>query len=173
MTKKELYQNVSGEVSSILANTKVSKKVQEELMNVIDNYLKPRNGGGSVINPPLKDENGNITHYFCRWHQMYEPIEDMVISNGKSKGYCKASISKWNKANSKIKKLEAEATSNLLDGDSEEAMKKANEAKEIKNVFNSPSYYNYVDDWTTFSKADTEETIKVIEDKYNQLKGLK
>jgi hypothetical protein len=172
MTKKELYETVSSEVSSILENTEISENVKNELQAVIDNYLKPKSGGGSQLNPPLKDDEGNITHYWCRLHQMYEPVEDMVISNGKSKGYCKASISKWNKANSKIKKLEAEATSLLLDGKPEEAMTKANEAKELKAVFNSPSYYDYVEDWTVFSKADTEEAIEAIEEKYNELKEL-
>jgi hypothetical protein len=172
MTKKELYETVSSEVVTILENSKTSKKVREELLSVIDNYLKPKSGGGSQLNPPLKDSEGNITHYWCRWHQVYEPITDMVISNNKSKGYCKAAISKWNKANSKIKKLEAEATSLLLDGKPEEAMTKANEAKELKAIFNSPSYYNYVEDWTKFSKAETEEDIKAIEEKYNKLKEL-
>ena len=171
MTKKELYETVNSEVSGILENTKVSKSVREAIAKVLETYLAPKSGGGQPMNPPI--EVNGTKYYYCRWHQCYEPENDMVMSKGKSKGYCKAAVSKWNKANSKIKKLEAEATEAIMNSDIETAQKKANEAKELKAKFNLPSYYNYVEDWTVFNKVDTEEGIKQLEEKYKKLKELK
>lgn len=171
MTKTELYEKLSVEVSQILEGTKVPKKVKEQIQAVLDEYVKPKSGGGNVINPP-KEIDGK-KYYFCRFHQCYEPEEDMVMSKGKSKGYCKAAISKWNKLNSQIKKLDMEASELLLEGKMEEAQAKAQEAKKLKDKLNLPSTYNYVEDWTQFNKCDSEIEIAAIEEKYDKLKAIK
>ena len=171
MTKAELYNVVSGEVAKILAGTKVSKAVREELQTVLDTYLKPKSGGGAAQFPTIEID-GQVYHY-CRFHSIYEPESDMVMSKGKSKGYCKAAISKWNKQNAKIKKLNEEIANLVSSGDFEDAKTKSDELKELKETLNLPSNYNYVEDWSNFNKVDSEEQIKAIEEKYETLKAIK
>lgn len=143
MTKTQVW----AEALKLLEAHKGSKK----LTMALEELLAPKAGGGSSVNPPKLDEDGNIVEAWCRWHERYEPVENMVISNGKSKGYCKAAISKWNKANSQIKKYEAQASSALLSGDFEQAQEFAGKAKELKELFNLPSYYDFDEDWSVFN----------------------
>lgn len=147
MTKLELFENVTQEVTMLLEGTKVSKAVREELQSILDKYLAPKNGGGSQ-NPSYTNEEG--TWHYCRFHQQYELEKDMVMSKGKSKGYCKASISKWNKTNAKIKKLESEITGLVIKG--EECTGLAVEVQELKANLNDPSFYDYDTDWENFTK---------------------
>ena len=94
MTKTQTWV----EVQKLLENNKASKALKEAL----EELLAPKSAG-SMANPPKLDKDGNIVEAYCRFHQRYEKVEDMVVSQGKSKGYCKASISLWNKTNAKIK----------------------------------------------------------------------
>ncbi len=148
MTKTELYNKVSVEVLELLeSQPKLSKAFKEKLSIIIDTNLKPKSGG-SLTNPP-KEIDG-VMHYYCRFHQRYEPQDDMVMSKGKSKGYCKASISKWNKTNSQIKKLDSQAVDAMASGDFEKAQTIAQEAKELKDTLNAPEAYDYDTDWANF-----------------------
>jgi len=171
MTKKELFEKVSSEVAEVLSSSKVAKKTQSELMSIIEAYLKPKSGGISTMNPSI--EVDGVVYHYCRFHQMYEPAEDIVISKEKSKGYCKAAISKWNKQNATIKKLDSEASEALLEGDIDKAQELVKKSKELKDSLNLPSNFNYVEDWVNFSKANTEEAIAKIEAKYEALKAIK
>ena len=171
MTKAELYSKVSTEVAKVLEDTKVSKAVREELQKIIDEYLKPKSGGGKSAFPPIEIDGKK--YYFCRYHSMYEPEEDMVLSNGKSKGYCKAAISKWNKQNANIKRMNEEIAKLVGEGKFEEAKKLSDEAEQLKGDILLPSYYNYIEDWATFNKVDTEEGLKELEEKYKTLKAIK
>lgn len=74
------------------------------------------------------------------------------MSNGKSKGYCKAAIAKWNKINAMIKKLSAQSSELLLQGKVEDASKLANEMQGLKAILNEPSTYNKEEDWANFNK---------------------
>jgi len=159
MTKLELYTKVSEELSQILDSTKVSKKVKDEIQETIKKYLEPKKGGSRSINPPLTID-GEI-YYFDRFHQLYYPQEMMVMSGGKSKGYSKMSISKWNKTNRQIKLLEAKVTELMLAGQVEEATKIANEVKELKENLNLPSFYNPQEDVKNFCGCDLE--VEVVE----------
>ena len=159
MTKKELYTQITKELSGVLSQSKVSKTVANKIQAIIDEYLKPKASGGNVINPPF--ELDGITYYFDRYHQIYYPQDRMVMVRSKSKGYSKASIAHWNKMNREIKKLEAKATQYLLDGKNEEAQKFALEAKELKEKLNLPSTYNVQEDWTNFDNSKVE--VKTIE----------
>jgi len=75
----------------------------------------------------------------------------MVMSVGKSKGYCKASISLWNKTNAQIKKLEAQAVGELTRDNIDKAKELSNEAKALGEKLNAPEFYNYEDDWANFN----------------------
>ena len=146
MTKTQLWE----EVSKLLEDNKASKKLKAGL----EELLRPKSGGGNVQNPP-KEIDGEM-HYYCRFHQEYEPEKDMVMSkdkegNLKSKGYCKASISKWNKLNKQIKDLEHKAVEAMGEGNFDEAQEFAKEAKEVKAILNKPETYNLGEDWATFN----------------------
>jgi hypothetical protein len=151
VTKQELWTNVQNEVLELLNGSKVSKKFSEQLIEILESHIAPKKGGGSSINPPILNEDGTIKEAWCRFHQRYEPASDMVISNGKSKGYCKASISLWNKTNSDIKKLDSQAVEAMANGDFESAQEIAKKAKELKDNFNKPEFYDYDRDWAKFN----------------------
>lgn len=109
MTKTELYNNVTSTLETILNNNKHSKALSEALYEMIDSQLKPRTN--SSKHPAKLDDDGNIIEAYCRYTQKYHPAEDMVISNGKSKGYSKSAISLWNQAQRRIKVLSSDFVS--------------------------------------------------------------
>ena len=148
-TKTQAYEAIINDVNTLVANTKVSKAFQEQLFNLLSMHLAPKTGGGVSSNPP-KEIDG-IMHYFCRYHQTYEIADNMVMSQGKSKGYCKAAIAKWNKAQRSINKLESEATQAILASDLETAQTKSAQARELEELKNKPEYYNLEIDWAEFN----------------------
>ena len=149
MNKTELYQAVTNDLQAFFDANKIARAKQEGLLNIIDEYLKPKSSGST--NPPKLDKDGNIIEAYCRFHQRYEKVEDMVISNGKSKGYCKAGISIWNKRQKTIKQLQAQVTECIDNDDFEKAKELSNEVKELKATINEPSTFNYDDDWEAFN----------------------
>jgi hypothetical protein len=137
--------NTWNEVEAILdAQAKLPKGLREALELI----LKPKTSGGSTN--PSKVIDG-ITYHYCRFHQEYEVESNMVMSSGKSKGYCKASISIWNKRNSALKKKEAEISELVMLGDFEQARECGEELQTMKTNLNNPSAYDIVSDWSTFS----------------------
>lgn len=153
LTKTQVWANVQSEVLELLASSKVSKKFETSLLELLESHIAPKSGGTGIVNPP-KEVDG-VMHYYCRFHGQYEPQENMVMSKDKSKGYCKASISLWNKTNSEIKKLNDSVSDLMADGNFDEAQAKAIEAKDLKAKFNLPEFYDYDRDWAKFSKVDT------------------
>lgn len=149
MTKAQKTLN---EVQNILKEHEAS----DELTLAIIKLLAPKRGEGSLTNTPLTDEDGNITHYWCRLHERYELVENMVMSNGVSKGMSKAALSAWSKRNSAIKKLESESVQALMDGDFEVAQAKAQEVKEAKKTLNDPASYDYEEDWKNYEANKTK-----------------
>ena len=137
--------NVWAQVEAILTANKVKASVIEELKEI----LAPKAGGGVSLNPPKII--GGVMRYFCRFHQTYYVESDMVMSGGKSKGYCKAAISKWNKINAQIKKIESNAVGAICKGDFELAKKLGDEANELKAKLNDPSFYDAEADWKAFN----------------------
>ena len=147
MTKTELWTSV---VNTIIDNEELFKKGKSnEFLELLKPLLEPKSGGGT-INPPKETEEG--TMYYCRFHKQYELQEHMVMSQGKSKGYCKASISKWNKTNSTIKKLNSQSVELMAQDNFEEAKTIAQEVQELKNNLNNPEFYDYEQDWLDFEK---------------------
>ena len=86
----------------VMEDGKVSKKVQ----TLIEAIYAPKSA--SQVNPPKLDSDGNILEVFDRWFDVYVSADEAVMSNGKPKGYSKASISLWNKYFSKSKELMAD-----------------------------------------------------------------
>jgi hypothetical protein len=136
--------NIWAQVEAVLASHKVKTIVIDELKAI----LAPKTGG-SVSNPSY--EKDGITFHYCRFHQQYEAEQDMVMSVGKSKGYCKASISLWNKTNAQIKRLEANAVGELTRDNIDKAKELSNEAKALGERLNDPEFYNYENDWANFN----------------------
>lgn len=149
MTKTELWASTQ----ELLVEHKASKKLSQAL----EELLAPKTSGGS-INPPM--EIGGVMNYYCRFHQQYEPIDNMVMSGGKSKGYCKASISKWNKTNAQIKKLDAQVQEFVTNGEFERAQEKAKESQDLKAILNAHESYNYEQDWADFTKKDVKSEVE-------------
>ena len=136
--------NVWAQVEAILTSNKVKASVIDELKNI----LAPKSGGTS-LNPP-KEIDG-VMHHYCRFHQAYEAESGMVMSVGKSKGYCKAAISKWNKTNANIKRMESEAVGAMCKSEFERAKALSEEISLMKSRLNDPSEYNIDDDWASFN----------------------
>jgi hypothetical protein len=152
--KTELWN----EVQELLVANKASKKLSVAL----EELLAPKVGGGS-INPP-KEVDG-VMHYYCRFHECYEPEPDMVMSAGKSKGYCRAAISKWNKTNGSIKRLESEAVGAMASGDFDKAQSLAQDVKVLKDGLNDSANYDYDTDWANFEKTNVvEEVVETTEE---------
>ena len=142
MTKTELWD----EVQELL----VANKANKALTSALEELLKPKAGGGNSKNPP-KEIDG-VMHYYCRFHDAYEPQDNMVMSSGKSKGYCKASISIWNKRNSAIKSKQAEIGELVALGDFEQAKECSDELKLLQAELNDPKGYSLEQDWELFTK---------------------
>ena len=143
----EVYTKLVEEVNTLLDTNKVKAPTKEALIMLLNSYLQTSNT--REVNAP-KEIDG-VMHYYCRFHQCYEAETNMVISGGKSKGYCKAAISKWNKTNSYIKRVEAKSSASIIAGDFDKAKEYAVEANELKIKLNMPSEYNLESDWLEFN----------------------
>ena len=135
--------NVWAQVQELL----VTNKAKPALIEALEAILAPKTSGGSSNPPKMID---GVMHYFCRFHQAYEAEDKMVMSSGKSKGYCKASISIWNKRNSAIKRKEAEISELVMAGDFTQAQECTVELKAMKDELNDPKSYNLDSDWAIF-----------------------
>lgn len=123
----------------ILEDGKVSKKVQTQL----EGLLAPKSA--SSVNPPLMDGE-TITHYWDRWFDQYVTVAESVLSNGKPKGYSKASLSKWNKIQGKIKGL---ALDLAYEGKTRDEVE--SELKLAQTASNSPESFDYDEDTNRFN----------------------
>lgn len=146
MSKLQTWTSVSAEVAKWAQENKVASSKAESLLELLESMLAPK--VSSSQHPP-KEIDGRM-YYFCRFHQTYYEQDKMVMSNGKSKGYCKAAIAKWNKTNTEIKKLNADAVEALANGDVEKAKKITAQAQKLSAVFNKPEFYNAEEDWANF-----------------------
>ena len=150
LSKTKVWENISEEVAKLLEESKVSKKFSAELMHILETNLKPKSGGGSSEHPPKLDEDGNIVEAYCRYHQRYYPVDKMVMSNDKSKGYSKAAIAKWNRAQREVKAMEAKAIEAMNKGNFKEAQALSKEATELKANSLKPEFYDPEQDWVDF-----------------------
>jgi len=145
MNKSQIWN----EVEKLIVEHKISKKASESLREL----LAPKAGGGTSQHPPKLDKDGKIVEAWCKYHECYEPIENMVVSNDKPKGYCKAAASKSNRLRKESKELDSKVIVLMSDGKFEEAQKVAMEAKALSTKINHPSLYNLEEDWKAFNST--------------------
>jgi len=129
-------------------------KASKALKEALELVLAPKSS--SSTNPPKVDKDGNPIELYCRFHEQYEPVENMVMSGGKSKGYCRASISKWNKTNAQIKKLNEQIVCALDEDQMEDAQKLNKDVKALKSQLNDPEFYDFKKDWADFNATTTK-----------------
>jgi hypothetical protein len=127
--------NVWAEVQEVL----VANKAKQTLIDALEAILKPKTGGG-VVQYPMKTID-DMNYHYCRYCATYIVESEMVMSNGKSKGYSKKAIAKWTKLGKEAQKLNDEAMKLLLNNQIVEGQDKAKEADELKNKRNYSTLY--------------------------------
>jgi hypothetical protein len=134
MKKSDVYSQV--------LEVLVAHKAKQPLIEAIEAILKPKTGGGVVQFPMIVDNN--INYHYCRYTGYYLPESEMVMSNGKSKGYSKKAIALWTKYGRDAQKLNDEAMQLLLNNQIVKGQAKAKEAEELKNQRNYNTMYDSV-----------------------------
>lgn len=117
---------------------KIKKNVADELCQLITELTTKKT---RETHPPRVNDDGT-TEYYCRYHKKYYPEADIVMSNGKSKGYSKAAIAVWTKRNTAIKKLAIEIADCISAEDFETAKTKNAELTKLKAELNDPATYD-------------------------------
>lgn len=118
-----------------------SKAERERVLAIISDTFAPKAGGGQTINPSYYDETLQSQMYYCRYLSQYCTEDEMVMSNGKSKGYSKLAISRWTKAGKEAKQLQEKALKLLLEGKQVEGQDLNAKAEELLLQRNKPTYY--------------------------------
>ena len=118
-----------------------SKAEQERVLAIISDTFAPKAGGGQSQNPSYYDETLGAQMYYCRYLAQYCTQDEMVISNGKSKGYSKSAISRWTKAGKEAKQIQEKALKLLLGGKQVEGQDLNAKAEELLLQRNKPEYY--------------------------------
>ena len=139
MTKTKLHQEITALLSQYEDQFK-SKKSFEAFTKSISELTAPKSGGGVAQNPMI--ESNGINYYYCRYTGYYLPESEMVMSNGKSKGYSKKAIAKWTKAGKDVQAINDLAMKLLLEGNVQDGTLKANEAQDLKDLRNKVEYYD-------------------------------
>jgi hypothetical protein len=114
-------------------------KANKKLIGALDELLKPKSGGGIVQNP-MQTING-VNYHYCRYADIYVIESEIVMSNGKSKGYSKKAIAEWTRLGKEVQNLNAQAMAKLLDGDIAGGTKIAADAEALKLARNTPDLY--------------------------------
>lgn len=118
-----------------------SKAEQERVLAIISDTFAPKAGGGQTINPSYYDETLGAQMYYCRYLAQYCTEDEMVMSNGKSKGYSKSAISRWTKAGKEAKTLQEKALKLLLAGQQVEGQDLNAQSEELLLKRNKPEFY--------------------------------
>lgn len=118
-----------------------SKAERERVLAIISDTFAPKAGGGQVQNPSYYDETLGAQMYYCRYLAQYCTQDEMVMSNGKSKGYSKSAIARWTKAGKEAKQLQERALKLLLGGKQVEGQDLNAQAEELLLKRNKPEYY--------------------------------
>lgn len=144
---KDLEQ-LNSDLLELLSNKSCTKTNVVALMATLLEKYTPKAGGGQVQNPSYV-ENGTNYHY-CRYLTIYRPEDEMVMSNGKSKGYSKIAIARWTKAGKDAKLLQSEALKCLLTKEDNEELQNQlierghelnSQADELLLNRNKPEFY--------------------------------
>ena len=118
-----------------------SKAEKERVLAIITDTFAPKAGGGQTSNPSYYDETLSTQMYYCRYLAQYCTEDEMVMSNGKSKGYSKAAIARWTKAGKDAKSLQERALKLLLNGQQVEGKDLNAKAEELLRQRNKAEYY--------------------------------
>ena len=118
-----------------------SKAEQERVLAIISDTFAPKAGGGQTINPSYYDDTLQSQMHYCRYLAQYCTQDEMVMSNGKSKGYSKSAIARWTKAGKEAKTLQEKALKLLLNGQLVEGQDLNAQAEELLLKRNKPEYY--------------------------------
>ena len=138
MNKTQTYEFLTTLLGEAQFN---SKGEQERVLAIITNEFSPKAGGGQTINPSYYDDTLQAQMYYCRYLAQYCTEDEMVMSNGKSKGYSKAAISRWTKAGKDAKSLQEKALKLLLAGQQVEGQDLNAKAEELLFQRNKAEYY--------------------------------
>lgn len=140
----EMIEDIEKQIKNLESISREIKQIKEKLNHTKDGFRGKERHSHS---PQMRDDG---ICYYCKFHQRYEIESDMVLSNGKSKGYCKAGISIWNKLNNKREILAYKI--NRIDSIFKRLDIQALqiELKEYQDKFNNPKYYDYERDWEKF-----------------------
>lgn len=138
MTKTQTFEFLT----TLLNDAKFkSKAEQERVLAIISDTFAPKAGGGQTINPSYYDETLGAQMYYCRYLAQYCTEDEMVMSNGKSKGYSKSAISRWTKSGKEAKTLQEKALKLLLAGQQVEGQDLNAQAEELLLKRNKPEFY--------------------------------
>ena len=139
MTKTQTFEFLT----TLLSEAEFKSKAERErvLAIISDTFAPKAGGGGQTQNPSYYDETLQSQMYYCRYLAQYCTEDEMVMSNGKSKGYSKSAISRWTKAGKEAKQLQEKALKLLLDGKLVEGQDLNAQAEELLLKRNKPEYY--------------------------------
>lgn len=118
-----------------------SKAEQERVLAIISDTFAPKAGGGQTQYPSYYSEDLQTQMYYCRYLAQYCTQDEMVMSNGKSKGYSKSAIARWTKAGKEAKTLQEKALKLLLSGNQVEGQDLNAQAEELLLKRNKHEYY--------------------------------
>lgn len=138
MTKTQTYEFLTTLLNE--AQFK-SKAEQERVLAIITDTFAPKAGGGQTQYPSYYSEDWQSQMYYCRYLAQYCTQDEMVMSNGKSKGYSKSAIARWTKAGKEAKTLQEKALKLLLEGKQIEGQDLNAKAEELLLQRNKPEYY--------------------------------
>lgn len=137
MTKTQIFEFLT----TLLNDAEFKSKAERErVLAIICDTFAPKAGGQSK-NPSYYDETLQSQMYYCRYLAQYCTEDEMVMSNGKSKGYSKSAISRWTKAGKKAKTLQEKALKLLLDGKYVEGQDLNVQAEELLLKRSKPEFY--------------------------------
>lgn len=138
MTKTQTFEFLT----TLLNDTEFKSKAEKErVLSIISDTFAPKAGGGQTQYPSYYDEILQSQMYYCRYLAQYCTQDEMVMSNGKSKGYSKSAIARWTKAGKEAKTLQEKALKLLLEGNIIEGTELNSEAEELLLKRNKPEYY--------------------------------
>ena len=161
------------ELVSAITDIAKSFKVAPEALDRIIELVGPQASGSRSVNPPKLNDKGEIVEAYCKYFQRYLPAEQMVISNGKSKGYSKIACAEVNARRKQIVQKEGELSNLILNGKVEEAKKLAKDLEVEKSKLNSPEAYDYDELMKKYSKTEKPKEVKETKEAPKETKKTK
>ena len=138
MTKTQAYEFLT----TLLNDAEFKSKAEKErVLAIITDTFAPKAGGGQTSNPSYYDETLQSQMHYCRYLAQYCTEDEMVMSNGKSKGYSKSAIARWTKAGKDARQLQERALKLLLNGQQVEGQDLNAKAEELLVSRNKSEYY--------------------------------